>query len=77
MVCAHLICLCSLKTCQNETSPSTCEVAQPREAVTEIEGCQREQVILGGEALSARTCVQQCQVLICLTGEAAGMDVQV
>lgn len=66
-----LIHLLSLQTQQHQTSCSAShcgcqEAAQPNEAVTESEGCQREQVILDGEGLRAGMCVQRCQLLICL-----------
>lgn len=66
-----LIHLPSLQTQQREASRSASrcgcqEAAQPREAGTESEGCQGEQVILDGEGLRAGMCMQWWQLLICL-----------
>lgn len=73
--------LLSLQTQEHETSRSaSCcgcqEAAQPKEAVTESEGCQREQVILDGEGLRAGICAVMPTPNL-PQGEPARMDVQV
>lgn len=81
IICAHPVRVHSLLTSkarQDIQPPAVCagKWHSPEEQQRN-EGCQREQVILDGEGLSARTCVQQCQALMCLGGEAAEMDVRV